>query len=195
MKVACAVLAAGASTRLGQPKQLLKLSGETLLERAVRTAAAANLDPVLVILGSHAAEIERTCNLKSAELVRNDQWRSGMASSLQAALGALPGEIEGLVVMNCDQPAVTADLLRRLVDAAWNKDGDAFSGTAVGSRYEGRIGVPAFFPATLFQELRALEGDEGARSLLRSALAVELLDGELDVDTNETWERAQQRFR
>ena len=182
MRVGAVVLAAGASTRLGRPKQLATLAGVRLLERSVRVATAAGCAPVVVVLGAAAEEIARACDLGAALVVRNDDWAEGMASSIRVGIGALV-ELEGAIVMTCDQPAVTAEHLRALMGAS-----------RVASSYAGRRGVPAFFPASDFAALRMLRGDAGARSLLADAPAIELAGGELDVDTAEALELARSLY-
>ena len=171
-KTGAVVLAAGASTRLGEPKQLAMLAGETLLERAVRTAREAGCEPAVVVLGAAAERIRERCRLGDSVVAVNADWQSGMASSIRAGLAAIEGA-EGLVLMTCDQPAVTAEHLRALMA----------TGAVTASAYAGRRGVPAYFPAASFGELGKLQGDAGARELLRDAGAVELAGGELDVDT------------
>ncbi len=182
--IAAVVLAAGASTRLGEPKQLVKLGGETLLERAVRTAREAGCSPVVAVLGAAAELIAEQCDLSDAVVVVNELWDEGMGSSLRVGLGAVGGA-EGVVLMTCDQPAVTAAHLRALMD----------SGGVTASAYAGRRGVPAYFPASAFAGLLELKGDRGARDLLRMAAAIELVDGEVDVDTAEDLARAERMFR
>jgi CTP:molybdopterin cytidylyltransferase MocA len=170
--IAAVVLAAGASTRLGEPKQLVMLGRETLLERAVRTARTAGCHPVLVVLGAAAQQIRERCELGDAVLLVNEAWEEGMASSIKVGVDGVGGA-DGVVLMTCDQPAVTAEHLRAL----------AGSGEVTASAYDGRRGVPAYFPAASFPDLLELRGDVGARELLRSAAAMELHNGELDVDT------------
>lgn len=200
------LLAAGASTRLGRPKQLLELGGERLLERMVRVAREAGCAPVLVVLGAHAEEILATCSLDGAILVRNTAWEEGMASSVRSGLARLtelgsgsPGSeapvqseaaqvlarleafghsgtsVPGVILMVCDQPAVTSEHLRALARA----------GETTASRYAGRNGVPAFIAAEALSALAALRGDSGARALLQRAAALDLPGGELDIDTDE----------
>ena len=173
---AAVVLAAGASTRLGQPKQLVRIGSETLLERAVRTAEAAGLAPVIVVLGSGAKRVAEECDLRRAWVVVNAAWAEGMGSSVRAGIelaGSFP-EVAGAVVMTCDMPGVTAEHLRVLT---------AVSDEVVASTYGGRRGVPAYFPRAAFTELLRLRGDAGARELLRQARVSELVGGEMDVDT------------
>ncbi len=183
MRVGAVILAAGASKRLGKPKQLLILGGETLLERAVRVARAAGCSPVVVVLGASAEAVEAGCELDDAVVVVNESWAEGMGSSLRAGVGAL-GDVDGCIAMACDMPAVTAGHLRALM--SW--------GEATASFYSGKRGVPAYFPVESFPSLLELRGDSGAKELLRGARFVELAGGELDVDTTEDVARAHARF-
>ncbi len=181
MKVAGVVLAAGASTRLGQPKQEVRIGCETLLERAVRTAGEAGLDPVFVVLRPG----EQTLDAATARIVTNHEAAEGMAASIRAGVGAAREvAADGIVILACDQPAVTAEHVAELIRIG----GDA--GDVVASAYAGRKGVPAYFPASAFTALGALRGDRGARDLLESAGSVFLKDGELDIDTVEDLARA-----
>jgi molybdenum cofactor cytidylyltransferase len=184
MKVAAVILAAGASTRLGEPKQLVTLGGERLLERAARVATEAGCDPVLVVLGSNAAAIREQCFLPGATIVVNIDWREGMASSIRAGVRALPAGLAGIVLMTCDQPAVTSVHLRALIGA----------GDLAASRYAGRRGVPSFIPAARMSELERLQGDVGAREMLQQAQAYDLPFGELDVDSVEMLEHVRRVF-
>lgn len=184
---AAVVLAAGASTRLGKPKQLVVIAGETLLEHAVRTAQEAGCAPVVVVLGSSHAEILAHVRLRDAVPVINDAWQEGMASSIRLGvqmLEAIAEKSEGVLLMTCDQPAITLEHLKLLMAEQ----------EMMASRYAGRNGVPAYFPANEFGDLRALQGDAGARELLRNSPAIELVNGELDVDTEEDLKRAQALF-
>jgi molybdenum cofactor cytidylyltransferase len=186
---AAVVLAAGASTRLGEPKQLVMLGEETLLERAVRTAREAGCAPVVVVLGGSDSvnRIRERCDLGDAVVILNEAWAEGMASSIRAGLVAVRVGVDGadgVVLLTCDQPAVTAEHLRALSSA----------GVVTASAYAGRRGVPAYFPAAAFSELMKLRGDAGARELLRGAAAVELPNGELDVDTANDVDAMRQLF-
>ena len=183
MRVGAVILAAGASRRLGEPKQLLVLGGETLLERAVRVARTAGCSPVVVVLGAFGEVIQKGCQLDDAVVVVNEDWAEGMGSSLRVGVGVVR-DSDACVVMTCDMPAVTAEHLRALMS----------SGEVTASFYSGKGGVPAYFPVEAFQSLMELQGDLGAKDLLRSARAVELVGGELDVDTMEDLTRARALF-
>lgn len=175
-EVAAIVLAAGGSSRLGVPKQLVSVGGETLLERAVRVAREAGCRPILVALGASAERIIGATRLGDAILVRNDTWQEGIASSIRTGIAAVPASPTGVILMVCDQPAVRASHLQLLMQV---------SERITASRYAGRNGVPAYFPANAFERLRGLKGDRGARELLRDVETIELPGGELDIDTPE----------
>ncbi|MHB1673913.1 MAG: nucleotidyltransferase family protein [Acidobacteriaceae bacterium] len=188
------VLAAGGSTRLGQPKQLLRLpafGGETLIDHAINLAIAAGVAPVFVVLGADANEIQRQSQLRECIVVRNEAWREGMASSIRLGVAAVMGnapDASGAMVLVCDQPGLSADHLRALLNAH-----RADPKSIAASRYAGRAGVPVVFPRALFPALLELNGDQGARAMLQqSGLAVDAIDfpgGELDLDSPEDLQR------
>jgi molybdenum cofactor cytidylyltransferase len=187
MRVGAVVLAAGASKRLGEPKQSVMLGGETLLERAVRVAREAGCLPVVVVVGAEYEQVLGNSVLGDVVTVINEKWEEGMASSIRLgvrALGFAAKDAEGVLVMTCDQPAVTVKHLFHLTLRAEMK----------ASRYAGRNGVPAFFPKKYFDKLMELKGDAGARELLAEARYEELENGELDVDTVEDLQRARELF-
>jgi molybdenum cofactor cytidylyltransferase len=187
MSIAAVVLAAGASTRLGEPKQLVVLGGETLLERAVRVAREAGCLPVVVVLGAEYVKVLGNSMFGDVVTVINDRWEEGMASSIQLGvrtLGSVAKQAEGVLLMTCDQPAVTPKHLSQLTLMAEVK----------ASRYAGKNGVPAFFPKKYFDQLMKLQGDAGARELLAEARYEELENGELDVDTAGDLARARELF-
>lgn len=183
---AIVILAAGASRRLGVAKQLEILGGETLLERAVRVAQEAGLGTVYVVADAADRAVTAEAECLGCEVVPNEDAEEGMASSIRAGVRAAGETAASVLIMTCDQPAVSAAHLRLL---AAGPDGDV---TASG--YAGRRGVPACFPARVFGELLALRGDAGARDLLREACAIELEYGEIDIDTAEELERARGIF-
>jgi molybdenum cofactor cytidylyltransferase len=185
--VAAIIIAAGSSRRMGQPKQLLLLDGETLLQRAVRVAEEAGASPVLVVLGAHREQIESHVDRSALRIVLNPSWEGGMGTSIRAGLQALEGQApdtSGVLLMVCDQPAVTAEHLGRMLDA-FRQDPT----TTIASIYANRRGVPAIFPQPAFTDLLGLRGDQGARGLLldadRTVTEIKLERGELDIDLPE----------
>jgi len=181
------VLAAGASTRMGQPKQLLEVGGRPLLVRAVEAALAAPVWPVVVVLGAHAAPLRPLLAPHPVLVVENAAWAEGMASSLRegiATLAQFSRRLEAAVVVLADQPALDATVIRRLIAAHHASGRDV-----VAARYAGRHGAPALFHRRLFPRLAALTGEAGARELLNGGdppvAAVELPELAADLDTPE----------
>lgn len=187
------LLAAGLSSRMGQPKQLLFWRGRPLVRHAAETALASRLAGLVVVLGAEAAAARAALvGLGGAvQTVQCDAYAEGQAASLRCGLSALPAAATAAVVLLVDQPLVGPAVVDRLI-AAFEADPAAL---AVVPRHGGRRGNPALVAARLFDELRALEGDVGARGLLeRHAAAVCWLDLDdpavvLDADTPEAFER------
>jgi molybdenum cofactor cytidylyltransferase len=181
-KAAAVVLAAGASRRLGQPKQLIRIEGEGLLRRTARLALEAGCAPVVIVLGFEAQRMAVEIAGLNVEAVVNANWSAGMGSSLAcgvaAARTARP-ETDALLVLVCDQPRLTAEYLRRLL--ALHASGSAL---VTASAYAGRAGVPAVFALPLFHELMRIEGDRGARDLIsgHNAQTLGWPDGACDID-------------
>jgi molybdenum cofactor cytidylyltransferase len=165
------ILAAGASTRFGSPKQVAEWRGETLLDRSIRVAQEAGCQPVVVVLGAHEASVRSSCKLQGVVAVSNPGWAQGMGSSIACGIAAI-GEADGVLLMTCDMPAVTPEHLRAL----------AASGLETASLYAEVKGIPAYFPRSAFARLRKLDGDGGAKALLKQAGAVALPAGERDID-------------
>lgn len=186
MSTAGIVLAAGFSRRLGRPKQMVVLEGETLLQRAVRIARKAELSPLLVIVHRQLAKEQRRLPMGCIVVV-NDEAEEGVASSIRAGIHAaaqMP-EVDGVVLMTCDQVAQRPEHLRAL-----RRVRDVITGSA----YSGKIAVPAYFPRDSFNALLALRGDAGARELLHGAAAIPAEELALDIDTEEDVQHAERRL-
>ncbi len=181
MRAAAVILAAGDSTRLGEPKQLVTIHGETLLARTIRIALESGVDHVFTVLGADAATLRE--HVHTATIVENPLWQQGMATSIRAGITAASA-FDTALLLTCDQPAVTAMHCALLLVAA--------AGKIAASNYAGRSGIPAIFPQKYFPELLTLEGDTGARHLLRAhreeVVEIVLENGELDLDTPESFE-------
>jgi molybdenum cofactor cytidylyltransferase len=189
---AAVILAAGASQRLGQAKQLLAIAGEPLLRRAVRIAGEVGCQPIIVVLGFEAHRMHSAFNGFRVIVAVNEDWRAGMGSSMRSgvetALRMSPPP-EDILLMVCDQVRLSADVLRQLL----HRHGSArYPITA--ARYSGRLGVPAVFSSIFFSDLQNVSGDRGARGILeRNAArvgAVDFLDGEFDLDTPDDLKRS-----
>jgi CTP:molybdopterin cytidylyltransferase MocA len=157
------VLAAGASQRLGRPKQLVRWRGDTLIGHAVSNAQALCARRVVVVVGAHRAAIEQALAAQAPALVVNAQWTEGLASSLRAGVAALPSDCAGVLLLTCDQPLVPRTALDTLVQR-WSARPDV----VVASAYAGTAGIPAVLPARTFAALRQLSGDTGARAVIRA---------------------------
>ena len=185
MSTAGVVLAAGSSSRLGRPKQTVVLDGETLVERAVRVAQEAGLAPVIAVVNPEG-DFGHSLQQLGCLVVINEGFAEGMASSIRRGVAvAQMLKASGIVLMTCDQVAVTPEHLRALYEDTEN---------IAGSGYAGKVGIPAYFPVSGFDALQQLSGDVGAREMLRTARVV-LKDGlGLDIDTEEDLVRAQILF-
>ena len=175
---------------MGQPKQLLRYEGETLLGRAIRVGLETQCRPLIVVLGSDAETLQEGINASSAHIVVNQAWAEGMSSSIRCGLRALEAlttdKIDAAIFMLCDQPLITSGIIRRLVDAF-----DLRQALLVASEYEAggekTRGVPALFGRTLFPELMLLRGTQGAKRIIaRHALEATVIavpEAAFDVDT------------
>jgi molybdenum cofactor cytidylyltransferase len=181
------VLAAGASRRLGQPKQLLMLGGEPLIRRAVNAAIEGRLGRVYVVLAEGDNASRAALDGVPVEVIRNPDAGRGIGSSIKAAMAALPRDTHEAVLMVVDQPAVDSALLTDLA-AALRPDS-----LAAACEYAGTIGVPAIYRRALFDELMRIEDDAGAKSILlrhRPLVAtIPFPAGEADIDTPTDAER------
>jgi molybdenum cofactor cytidylyltransferase len=188
--VAGIVLAAGTSSRLGQPKQLLAYGGRSLVQRVAAVGLAAELVPLIVVTGAHAAAVERELEGLPVQIVRNPDYRAGQSTSVRAGVGALPPTTGAVVMLLVDMPGVDEAVVRALV-AAWR----ATRAPLVRPTFEGKPGNPVLFAASLFPEMLALAGDEGGRPILqRHAARVRLVPTTqpgvlLDVDTWDAYAR------
>jgi molybdenum cofactor cytidylyltransferase len=187
------VLAAGASRRLGQPKQLVKLGGRPLLHRVVANAAALSGHAVTVVLGAHASELSRLLAHSPVSTVINRDWEEGIGSSIRRAMAALPPGCEAVLLLLGDQVGVTADDLRRLANA-WNGEPSVIAASV----YDQHLGVPAIFPHAFFHELAELKGDEGARKIIERnqyrVVRVPMPNAGADLDTPEDLQRLQRNY-
>jgi CTP:molybdopterin cytidylyltransferase MocA/ADP-ribose pyrophosphatase YjhB (NUDIX family) len=160
--VAAIVLAAGSSSRLGRPKQLLPVDGYPLLSRTLDAVRASSLEPRVLVLGGYAAEIRNEVRTNDFLVVENPEFLGGQASSLRTGIQALPDAVDGAVVVLGDQPLIEPLLLDRL-----RATFDPTSHSAVRPRYADGPGNPVLLAKRLFSDLLQLEGDIGARNILR----------------------------
>lgn len=185
------VLGAGGSTRMGQPKLLLRLGRKSLLRRAVETAQSV-CERVIVVLGADADRLGAELEGLDVEAVHNPHHAEGLSSSLRCGVEAA-GSVRAVLITLADQPLVTAGDLRDLV-AEYERSGAPI----VAATYGDTVGVPAIFDRSLFGELAGLRGDAGARAVIEvhrsECRAVPVPAAATDVDAPEDWERLSRTF-
>lgn len=186
------VLAAGAGTRFGGGKQLAELGGRPLVEWALRAVALSPVERSVVVLGCGAESVAESVNLYGAEPVICERWQEGQSASLACGLGAL-GEVDAAVITLGDQPHLAPEAITRVI-AARGEGVDAVRAT-----YGGEPGHPVLLESALFDRLRDVTGDRGARNVLLSANTVEVacddLGGGEDVDTPDELDALRHRRR
>lgn len=181
------VLAAGASNRLGQPKQLVAFDGRSLLQHAVEKCLPVCPLGVIVVTGAEREAVGKTLRGEPVQIVHNKAWREGLASSISAGIAAVPDKSKAVLLMLCDQPMLSSEELAQLV-SVWTGHPDR----VVASRYGGTFGAPAIFPRAVFPMLEALSGDRGAKSVigqLADSILVDVPGAELDIDRPEDLDR------
>ncbi|MCS6874801.1 MAG: nucleotidyltransferase family protein [Pyrinomonadaceae bacterium] len=189
-KLAIVILAAGESKRFGQPKQIVRFEGKTLLEKAIKTATSASLGSVFIVLGANAETIISNTDLSCTEVVVNPNWQLGIGSSLQAGLKKViekEPKTEGIIVMLCDQPLISSSLIKLLAETFISK-----SPLIVATEYLDTVGVPAIFSSSLFDEIFQMNPKTGAKSLIKKYEAqtekVYAPEAAFDIDTREDYE-------
>jgi len=182
------ILAAGMSTRLGRPKQLLEIDGKALVAHVTDAALMSALDAVIVVVGHRARAVEAALGARMVRFCLNARFAEGQSTSLVSALDAVPPETDAVVVLLSDQPTVQPTVIDRLL--AKRRETDAVIAMAA---YGGTTSHPVLFGRELFGELREIEGDQGARDVIRRHRAeVVSVDGGADapppdVDTEEAY--------
>lgn len=187
---AIVILAAGVSTRLGSPKQLLAYKGQNLLRHSVDTALETGCQSVFVVLGANMELLKKELKDKPVIIIENKNWEEGMASSIRSALQNITGTIlrpDCIIFMVCDQPFVNSSLLLNLLE---KKQQTGFP--IVASSYAGKMGTPALFHKSFFPALMELKGDKGAGKLIsdnaKKVAAVDFPEGITDIDTAADYE-------
>jgi molybdenum cofactor cytidylyltransferase len=176
---------------MGQSKQLLIINGKSLISHAVDTAMACSECDVVVVLGANSELHKNEISNRQVSIVRNENWQSGMGSSIKTGLNELvianPG-LQSMVIMLVDQPKVTASHITTLLKCL--KD---FSKTIVASFYGNAPGVPAAFSRVHFDEIIAMDDDSGAKQIIRrhpdKLLTIGFPEGSIDLDTPDDYNR------
>jgi len=183
------ILAAGSSSRMGQPKQLLIYKQTTLLQRAINAAIGTPDSCLVVVLGANHQLLMPDAAMLIVEY--NPDWQQGMGASISAGIKRLLAEkptVQNVLLMLCDQPFADTALLQKLINAKQNSNDKI-----IASAYENTLGAPVLFDRSYFNELLALQGQEGAKKLLikysNEVIAMPFNKGAIDIDTPEDYER------
>ncbi len=179
------LLAAGASTRMGQPKQLMPYRGVPMVRHAATVALASSCRPVIVVTGANAEAVGAALDGLPVTIVFNAEWEGGMGTSISAGLRALPGEADGAVLALADQPLITSEIYDSLLSEP--------ECDIVAARYAGTVGVPVLFLRRYFDDLLALPASQGCKGVILShrevCRFVDCPEAEMDVDTPEGYRR------
>ncbi len=187
-KLSVLILAAGGSSRFGALKQLLEYNGKSLLKRSVETALSLDCHEVIVVHGPKALKCQRELAIYNIDNIVNEDWESGMASSIKLGFKQLSPGISGVLVILCDQPLIEREMLENLI-STWSKS----TNKIVAAEYSNTKGVPAIIPENFFKEIKKLSGDTGAKAILsqfeQDVISVPLPEAEFDIDTEEDFEK------
>lgn len=177
------LLAAGPSSRLGQPKQLIPYQGTTLLRYLAKQAIASRASGVIVVLGSDSEKIRKELGGVSLKILENKEWKKGISSSIRIGLREAR-TADALLIMLCDQPFVTTALLDSMISPFVSSQK-----TLVGCDYASTVGVPVLFGKEFFEELSSLRGDTGAKGILLrhkdQIHHISFPSGSVDIDSYE----------
>jgi len=191
-RLAAILLAAGASRRLGQPKQLVERNGESLVRRSAGLLVKLTADPIVVVAGFQADKIIRELQDLPLTVVTNQDWEQGMGGSIACGVRDIPPDVDGVLVMLCDQWRLDSDDLF-LLKSAWNSD---ISEIIVSGWNDGKAyitGPPVIFPGNIMHELKIVKGDQGAKSIIDrhkgNVHPVEVRNAAYDLDEASDLER------
>lgn len=158
--IAGIILAAGASSRMGQPKMLLTWKGDPLIRHAARTALAGGLNPIIVVTGASGEAVQSALDGLDVQIVHNPNWMSGQSTSVRAGIGALPAQADAVIILLGDQPYLSSALLQALCTYY-----DQYHPKILAPTVGGQRSNPVLFDHSIFPFMLSLEGDTGARSL------------------------------
>lgn len=185
------VLAAGQSKRLGKPKQLLEFEGQSLVNRLLGILKKSTTYPIGLVLGANADLIYQQLTDKNLYIINNTNWQEGMASSIRLGIQAMMEnfpELDGLMILVCDQPHISENQIKSLFDIQREKDLPIAA-----SYYSGVVGTPVVFHHSIFKDLLSLKGDIGAKSVIqqreKEVARLDFEKGMIDIDKPEDYEQ------
>jgi molybdenum cofactor cytidylyltransferase len=187
-KTGIIILAAGSSSRMGEPKQLMMYKNKTFLQHIIGEAKNAGLDPVICVTGYKSDLITKSISRMKVKVVYNEHWQEGMGSGISAGIKqALPSDVDSVILAVSDQPYVSSDLFETMVK--WK---DQSGKGIVACTYAGTLGTPVLFSKDYFNRLLLLNGNQGAKNIVKINLPdvcpVEFEKGNIDIDTKADYE-------
>src|SRR6266480_3348400 len=189
--IAAVILAAGNSSRLGQPKQLLPFHGQSLVQRIVDAAEEAGCSPIVVVIGSDKDNVARELERTNAVIVENLNWNDGIGTSIRIGVQRLidiAPNVGAIVLLVCDQPLVDSHTIEQLIAL-----GENTKKAIVASSYAGTLGVPAVFDRSCAEELLALDDGSGAKPIIFSnhdrVSEFPFSEGQIDIDIAADYDR------
>jgi molybdenum cofactor cytidylyltransferase len=195
-KTGIIILAAGNSSRLGQPKQLLPFKNTTLLKNTIAEALLVSNSTIIVVTGSNHELIEKELQNSKLKITFNPNWELGMSSSIVAGLNELKllyPDIKNTILTVCDQPFVTSSVFENLINE-YNKTNKGI----IASSYAETLGTPVLFDQKYFNDLLQLEGQEGAKKIINKFLdntvSIPFEKGNIDIDTEEDYNKLMSEF-
>tara|TARA_R110000782_G_scaffold45916_2_gene101785 strand:- start:2355 stop:2957 length:603 start_codon:yes stop_codon:yes gene_type:complete len=187
------ILAAGESSRFGSPKQLANWHENNLLQHTISITESFFDKNIIVVLGANAELIQSRVTESKITIEKNNDWQSGISSSIRAGIKALPENADAVMILLCDQPLLEKSSLKKLIHL-WQQQRNSI----VASEYQETIGVPAIFPAAFFSHLETLQGDKGAKQLLISmkeqVLTIPVPEASIDIDTQNDFNNLKRQF-
>jgi molybdenum cofactor cytidylyltransferase len=185
------ILAAGKANRMGKPKQLLIYQGSSLIFHAVKIGLNSICKPIVVVLGAYSEQIKPEIDKLPVQIVENPDWQTGMSSSIRAGIAAINqsnSKLDAVIIALADQPLISEAVFDRLIQSYQET-----KNIIIASAYDDIVGVPALFDCALFGELMQLEGDRGAKALMRKyrdeVLAIKIPEAGIDIDTPDDYEK------
>lgn len=197
MNVGIVILAAGASSRMGVPKQLLHIDGQSLLKRVAEMAMETPCYPIVVVLGANRAMTRKELERMPITIIDNPQWEAGMSSSIKMGLvGSYMTfkDLEAVIFLTVDMPLISVDLIQKMIaKAKESSENEHQKIDIVACKYEGQIGIPVLFKRTLFNDLLELSGDSGAKKVIMTnkdkTATIDFPEGKIDLDTIEEYRK------
>jgi molybdenum cofactor cytidylyltransferase len=188
-KTGIIILAAGSSSRMGEPKQLMKFKSKTFLQHIIEESKEANLNPVICVTGYQSDQISKAIAGMNVIIVNNEQWSEGMGTGISAGIKeALQSDLDSVILAVSDQPFVSSGLFAKMLTLK-DKSGKKI----VASSYAGTLGTPVLFDKEYFNQLISLHGNQGAKNIVHmnmsDVVTVKFEKGSIDIDTKEDYEK------